>query len=530
MAKSKVIHNTSEQGEPKPQQFVRLVFNTKPKLLRNDSMKGKDYIVVPMVMLTEGVHAGSEGAYLYTNEEIGKRVTLWNMKPVVVYHPADPSACTKEVQNSRGIGIIMNTKWDKKNKRLTAEAWLEEDRVKKVDNRIWQAIQNEEMLELSTGLFADSDEEPGEWEGEKFLGTLSNYGPDHLAILPDQVGSCSIEDGAGFYRNQEAAYVLIVENGEIVGEGLIENRITKKSGKWYVYSDDGKKELGGPYDTEGEAKKRLGQVEYFKKKDKGHKNELVASTLREQLNKAVYVPNEYRYVEDWSEEKGYCVYSNDKGGLFKQAFAVKGNEITLKGEPTLVLRKVLYEPIKNETKNLNNAKENQTMDKKKIVDSLIANKAYDEKDRDMLTALDEKVLERLEKSLQNTQASLALAPVQPKLMTEDEILQNCPTIKNKLDQLQRMEDEQKATYIEQITKNPRNAFAPEWLKTQDVPFLKNLAASVKVDEKKDEGSSDPRFLNRNYGGQGTPAQTDDLSKLPVLEPPTHQNTKKDAGK
>jgi hypothetical protein len=38
----------------------------------------------------------------------------------------------------------------------------------------------------------------------------------------------------------------------------------KKSDGWYVYSKDGAKKLGGPYKTEAEADKRLGQVEYFK--------------------------------------------------------------------------------------------------------------------------------------------------------------------------------------------------------------------------------------------------------------------------
>lgn len=35
--------------------------------------------------------------------------------------------------------------------------------------------------------------------------------------------------------------------------------------KWYVKSEKGKN-LGGPYKSKEEAKKRLAQVEYFKKK------------------------------------------------------------------------------------------------------------------------------------------------------------------------------------------------------------------------------------------------------------------------
>lgn len=42
------------------------------------------------------------------------------------------------------------------------------------------------------------------------------------------------------------------------------DRVVEREGKWYVLAESGDKELGGPYDTKGEADKRLGQIEYFK--------------------------------------------------------------------------------------------------------------------------------------------------------------------------------------------------------------------------------------------------------------------------
>lgn len=45
--------------------------------------------------------------------------------------------------------------------------------------------------------------------------------------------------------------------------------IVKKGGKYWVKSEDGEKNLGGPYDTEEGAKKRLAIVEYFKRKKNG---------------------------------------------------------------------------------------------------------------------------------------------------------------------------------------------------------------------------------------------------------------------
>lgn len=40
--------------------------------------------------------------------------------------------------------------------------------------------------------------------------------------------------------------------------------IVKENGKYYVKSEDGTKNLGGPYNTRQAAVKRLQQIEWFK--------------------------------------------------------------------------------------------------------------------------------------------------------------------------------------------------------------------------------------------------------------------------
>jgi hypothetical protein len=170
-------------------------------------MEGREYTAVPMVMLTEGVHAGSQGPLLYPADELGKTPQVWNMKPVVVYHPEKNgegvSACDPEIAENYKIGVIMNTTFDQTG-RLKAEAWIEEERANKVDDRVMKAIENQEMMELSTGVYTDQEETPGEYGGEAYNAIARNYRPDHLALLPDKKGACSIEDGAGFIRNSAA--------------------------------------------------------------------------------------------------------------------------------------------------------------------------------------------------------------------------------------------------------------------------------------------------------------------------------------
>ena len=54
-----------------------------------------------------------------------------------------------------------------------------------------------EMMEVSTGLFSEIEPKPGVFKGRHYKGVVRNLRPDHLAILPDSIGACSIADGAG---------------------------------------------------------------------------------------------------------------------------------------------------------------------------------------------------------------------------------------------------------------------------------------------------------------------------------------------
>ena len=69
--------------------------------------------------------------------------------------------------------------------------------------------------------------------------------------------------GVSFSRAQGADIKTIAR------QRMAERRIVEEGGKYYVYSEDGKKKLGGPYDSREEADKRLAQVEYHKHKDEG---------------------------------------------------------------------------------------------------------------------------------------------------------------------------------------------------------------------------------------------------------------------
>lgn len=188
--------------------------------LTRETLEGKEYLVVPMAMLTEGVHAGSNGPLYYPGPELSKTPAVWNMKPIVVYHPTQNgvgvTATLPEVIETRKVGMIMNSLYDDK---LRAQAWLDEPKLKQVDNRVLEALNKGEMVEVSTGLFTDNEAVEGEWNGEKYVAIARNYRPDHLAILPDKKGACSIADGAGLLQLNDACIDLL---GGVEHESLSE--------------------------------------------------------------------------------------------------------------------------------------------------------------------------------------------------------------------------------------------------------------------------------------------------------------------
>lgn len=186
-------------------------------ILRYEIMGGTNYAVVPMVMLAEGVHIGSNGPLFYPAEELSKTPAAWDHKPVVVYHPTMNgqaiSACKPEVISRRKVGLIMNTKWEPgkagKPGRLKAEAYLELNRLGEVDKRVLEAVKTGTMMEVSTGLFTDNENKEGMWKTESYKAIAKNYRADHLAILPDEKGAFSIKDGGGLMRNSRLSHAEI---------------------------------------------------------------------------------------------------------------------------------------------------------------------------------------------------------------------------------------------------------------------------------------------------------------------------------
>jgi len=168
--------------------------------------QGRNHVVVPVIMMVEGVHRGSHGALLHLINDLGKFPEAWNGIPVVINHPVkdgvNVSANSPDIVDEQIIGRVYNAHV-KDNAKLAAEVWIDEERIKQISANVLRQLQEGKTLEVSLGVFNEEEYTPGEWNGEHYDAIARNHRPDHLALLPDGVGACSVADGCGIRVNSD---------------------------------------------------------------------------------------------------------------------------------------------------------------------------------------------------------------------------------------------------------------------------------------------------------------------------------------
>lgn len=310
-------------------------------IIRRDTIADREYLVAPMAMIGEGVVSGSNGPLFYPEAELKKTAKVWNHKPIVVYHPKKDgehvSACSPDMLTEHQVGIIMNSRWDDDAKKLRAEAWLEEKRLQTVDNRVYEDLKANKVVEVSTGLFTQNHEEPGVWNSasgpKEYTTVAKDYQPDHLAILPDEVGAFSVADGGGLLQTNEA----LKKTQEAIGAFVL--------------------------------------------------NEVSHDQLRDKLWSMVRKEHGEAWISEVYED--YIIYELG-GKLYRQPYSMEGDEPKLGSDSEKVERHVEYRPA-TAIANSQGSTEDTEMTKAQMVDALIANKAsgFTEKDKTALLARSE---------------------------------------------------------------------------------------------------------------------------------------------
>jgi hypothetical protein len=333
---------TNSAGTESPKQ-VMLTANMS-SMVREEEMDGQSYLVAPVVLMTEGVHNN----LFYPADELAKFPDAWNGRPLPVYHPVKRnkaiSANSPKVIQERSIGMVFNAKFE--DKALKGEVWINQDKAQKIDKRVLKALEEERVMEVSTGLFLEEVPIAGDWNGEAYSAIAVNYRPDHLALLPTGKGACSVEDGAGFPRinSQEEEDDWARIKAFVLNEMSMEDRTESRR-----------------------------------------------STLRTLL-KTKYLPEPDKgYMWIVATYAGSVVFELEKPemlGVFEQSYIVdESGALTLEGEAVEVRKVISFEPKTNsEVK----------VDKKAMIDSIITNGAvFVEGDRAFLESRTEEQLKKL---------------------------------------------------------------------------------------------------------------------------------------
>lgn len=414
--------------------------------VRRDKMSGRDYLVAPVTMLKPEVLSGSAGPVYYPADQNRQSITRWNGMPIVNNHPAvGVSARTKDYLDTACVGTVLNVREHPKQAGvIQAEAWIDVENANRVDSRIVEALTTGQKLEVSTGLGVKAVKAE---EGANIGGVVYNYvatefEPDHLAILLDTKGACSVEMGCG----------LLVTN-----QDGTQTRINNELSHSQIHS-------------------------------------MLYSLLRKQFTQDE--------PEAWIDEvfDAYFVFSQS-GKLFKQGYTKTSSEVSLTGSPVQVFREVDFTPVSNGQDSQLPTKETDvatatamTADERTtIVNKLIGGcSCYTENDRKVLNTLSDSALKRLDGSQpagQEVQNTTTNGPNKLIHKTTDEAVQNAAAQHDQSksgeqsDGSQQVQNAQGNAQASQPAAKPQTT--QEWLDNapEDVRRVFNNALAVEANER-----------------------------------------------
>ena len=168
---------------------------------RYEKWQGEDYLILPAILLTEGVY----NDLYYSPEQLAKYPGAWNGRPIPLYHPeadGSPVSCNSPTILPNSVGFVFNTVYE--DGKLKAELWLNKTKLRQFDPNTLRDLETGKPVEISTGLWSDEIGNPGSWNNKSYQASVSDIKPDHVALLPGATGACSWQDGCGVPRLNQA--------------------------------------------------------------------------------------------------------------------------------------------------------------------------------------------------------------------------------------------------------------------------------------------------------------------------------------
>jgi len=212
--------------------------------VRSEMVNGREYLVVPVVALMEGViHAVNADTPEFVSATVlEKAAPSWVDKPTCVGHPQKGgkqcSANSPEILHSHGFGKIRSAVM--KGAKLFMETLVDPLRLKELKHeRLLADLREGRPVEVSVGAYVRTNDKRSEWNGKPYVGEWMDVGGDHLAFLPGGRGACSLDMGCGAHR-AAMMHLVTAESIETLANKTVECPTCKGTGQ--VKSEDGKQE------------------------------------------------------------------------------------------------------------------------------------------------------------------------------------------------------------------------------------------------------------------------------------------------
>jgi hypothetical protein len=199
--------------------------------VRRETFQGRKFLVAPVVPIRA---MNLDNGYV-PKTHVAKSAPAWNGTPVTLNHPRDSdgrlvSANSPGVANKTWLGWLFNNQVINGGDATQGEIWIDEQNARGLDGEaeeIVDRLENGDPLTVSTSYFGDKLE-PGTYDGKQRSDVMGNLRPDHLAILPNKEGKCSIEDGCvagpqAANSNVPQLRVAVTDDPDESGEELTEN-------------------------------------------------------------------------------------------------------------------------------------------------------------------------------------------------------------------------------------------------------------------------------------------------------------------
>lgn len=485
-----------------------LAFRISGNFTREETIDGKTYGVAPVTILAEGVHQGISAPGVAAPRSLYPSAFFEALRPqlssidgiaVTCNHPQTESELVS-ARSAEGmrfvVGYIANSRVE--NNKLKAEAYIDLDALAAISPDALEALRNGEPMNVSWGGWPETTESTGAWHNEDYDEIVSNARFDHLALLPNDRGACSWDDGCGVRAAQQAKKSEESKMNPIVAfiAGL----------------------LFGAKETVNEAEARVTALinakgSPFKEENRKALMELPEKFLRvleasfDEIRTQLWgfingldSPEFINFLEDPYE--GYFIYRSERRSgmagtssttLYKRSYSVDAstNKVVVADDAVEVIKKIEYVPVGSSTANSTHHKESAV--KEQLIAALIAHDRtpFTEDDRAYLTGLAEcrlKVMtEKLDKPAATPVAATtpAAAPAEPKKEpTLQEYIAAAP--KEIGTALQALIDREKATkeaVIDKIVAMEGCPFKKEELADKDLSELTKIAAlaGVKTD-------------------------------------------------